>query len=204
MVRTRPGPGQLGGQGRGRNGQAPPNYRTIPDQNPANLPNPGVIAPRPEPPLVPIVRRPEPPPVPIDLREIASEASILLEIFSRAEIPDDGDIQDEHRLLIDNASSIILKIQKNLQEIDTRKGKNIATPEPPISKTDDTGVEIGCIICFSHIADVLLLPCKHLVLCMVCVLFADSPINIIYAMPTNVLVVLQRYGDKGEYYTIRS
>lgn len=128
------------------------------DQNPPSSPNPRAR-----------VARPESPTAPINLREIADEASVLLELFSKTQSADDGDIKDEHRQLIDSALEIILKIQKNFQAVDARKGGNITIVQPPVSNTDDMKVDIGCIVCYSHVADVLLMPCKHLVLCMVCV-----------------------------------
>lgn len=103
----------------------------------------------------------------IDLRKIADEASVLLELFSKTQPADAGDIKVEHRRLIDGMSRIILRIQKISQMIDAWKGGDGASLEPPISNNDGTKVDIGCIICYSRAADVLLLPCKHLVLCMV-------------------------------------
>lgn len=150
--------GQIRWQGSRRGERRLSNSRINPGQNPLSSSNPGAR-----------VARPESPPAPINLREIADEASVLLELFSKTQPADDGDIKDEHRQLIDSASEIILKIQKNLRAIDARKGGNIAIVQPPVSNTDDMKVDIGCIICYSHVADVLLMPCKHLVLCMVCV-----------------------------------
>lgn len=162
--RWRPEPvqAQPGGQGRwqgsGRGERRLSNPRTNTDQNSPSSSNPGAR-----------VARPESPSAPINVREIADEASVLLELFSKTQSADDGDIKDEHRQLIDSASEIILKIQKNFRVIDARKGANIAIVQPPVSNTDDMKVDIGCIVCYSHVADVLLMPCKHLVLCMVCV-----------------------------------
>lgn len=153
-----PAPGL--GRWQGRNG-VNTNHPTIPDQSRERS-------------SVPWVRtfRQESSPVPmaIDLRKIADEASVLLELFSKTQPADDGDIKAEHRQLIDSASQIILRIQKNFQMIDARRGEGVASLVPPISNNDDTKVDIGCIICYSRTADVLLLPCKHLVLCMVYVL----------------------------------
>lgn len=112
-------------------------------------------------------RESSPVPMAIDLRKIADEASVLLELFSKTQPADVGDIKVEHRRLIDDMSRIILRIQKISQMIDAWKGGDGASLEPPISNNDGTKVDIGCIICYSRAADVLLLPCKHLVLCMV-------------------------------------
>lgn len=157
----------------------------MPDRSPVSSPNPE-----------PRSARPDSPPVSIDLREIADEASVLLELFSKTNPAEDGYIKDEHRNLIDSASKIILKIQKSFRVMDARRGDSIEILEPPISSTDDMKVDIGCIICYSHVADVLLLPCKHLVLCMVCVSPRAFPIDLIHVIPINVLVVLQRNGNK--------
>lgn len=154
---------QVEGQGRWQGPGWLERYLSNPPTNPDQ--NSSISTPRAR------VARPgsPPPPVRIDLRKIADEASVLLELFSKTQPADDGDIKDEHRQLIDSASRIIFKIQQNFRVIDARKGENITALEPPISNTDDMKVDIGCIICYSQVADVLLLPCKHLVLCMVCV-----------------------------------
>lgn len=164
--RPESGQAQVEGQGRWQGQEWLERYLsnppTNPDQNSPGISTPGAPGTR-------VARPGSPPPVRIDLRKIADEASVLLELFSKTQPVDNGDVKDEHRQLIDSASRIISKIQQNFRVIDARKGKNIAALEPPISNTDDMKVDIGCIICYSHAADVLLLPCKHLVLCMVCV-----------------------------------
>lgn len=145
-------------RGRGRNGVNVSNHRTTQDQSPANSPVPWVRAFR---------RESSPVSMAIDLRKIADESSVLLELFSKTQPADNGDIKVEHRQSIDSASKISLRIQNNFQMIDAQRGEGGASLEPPISNNDDTKVDIRYIVCYSRTADVLLLPCKHLVLCMV-------------------------------------
>lgn len=90
----------------------------------------------------------------------AAGASILLDRFSRTNPGVDGKFSAADKKLVDNALTSILQIQKELRLIDAIDGSTVL-PRPQL---DGGGV---CIICYETVADTLLLPCKHLVLCTV-------------------------------------
>lgn len=114
----------------------------------------------------------EPPHLPVDLGKVAEDASILLELFSKTKPDDDEDIDNEHTQLIDSALKSILKIQTELRVIAARKNRSIESLEPPALETDDTNIDAACIICYSEISDVVFIPCKHLAVCTVGLIFS--------------------------------
>lgn len=110
-------------------------------------------------PSTPYVR--EPAPRLTNIGRVAEDASVLLELFSRT-IPENGrKIDNEHKQMINDAFDHILKIKKEFRVM-TTEGLEPLTPE-----SDDMKVDAGCIICYSYIADTVLMPCKHLALCTV-------------------------------------
>lgn len=96
----------------------------------------------------------------LDLALVAEEASILLELFSKTRPLDDN----EHKLMIGTALKSITEIHKELHGPPERDDSEYAAPP----EGEDLKVDSGCIICYSQIADTVLMPCKHLVLCDVC------------------------------------
>lgn len=100
---------------------------------------------------------------PLDLAEAADNASALLELFSVTKPDDDNEIGDEHRRLITGAVELVLKINTQIKVLAARQGCSQAMA----TESEETKVDVGCIICYSGIADMLLIPCKHLVMCLV-------------------------------------
>jgi hypothetical protein len=76
---------------------------------------------------------------------------VLLEAFAKSR-PDDDDV--EYAQMIDNALAGVLQIQKGFQ---ARSGEH----------TDEMKMDVGCIVCYNEVADTVLVPCGHLVLCSV-------------------------------------
>lgn len=106
----------------------------------------------------------------LDLAQIAEDASILLELFSKTKPNNNEEIGDEHKQMIDNAFESILKIRKEFRVMAARKNESLESLQPPALETEGTKVESECIICYDQIADTVLMPCKHLVLCIVCLI----------------------------------
>lgn len=106
--------------------------------------------------------RPRPPAsAPVSLNTLAGDASVLLELFSRR--PDDGDnITGEHETMITSAADGISAIQARLRQRAARGNRDIASRE-------QFGRDADCVICYSNGADVVFMPCKHLVVCTVCI-----------------------------------
>lgn len=100
---------------------------------------------------------------PSRLAVAAEEASLLLELFHKT-MPDNDDIGDEHRQMIDNALRGILGIHKELR---LQQAQSNGPVEPRLEDIEGTNVDAGCIICYSEIADTVLFPCKHLAICAV-------------------------------------
>lgn len=98
----------------------------------------------------------------LDVKGLAENASILLELFSRSH--DDGD-EAESRQLIESAFKRISKIRRYYKLKASQSGNS---REPPGEQSNDVKIDSGCIICYTEVADTLLVPCNHLVLCAVC------------------------------------
>lgn len=98
---------------------------------------------------------------PTSIGQVAEDASVLLEIFSRTKPKDDSEIDQEHKQMIDDAFNHILQIKERFRIM------AIESKMPPTLASDDMKVDAGCIICYSYIADTVLMPCKHLALCTV-------------------------------------
>lgn len=114
-----------------------------------------IVVPTPAP-SAPYVR--EPAPRLTNIGRVAEDASVLLELFSRTIPENDRKIDDEHKQMINDAFNHILKIKKEFR---------MMTTEGIEPESDDMKVDAGCIICYSYIADTVLMPCKHLALCTV-------------------------------------
>lgn len=109
----------------------------------------------------------EPLPRPSDLRKLAEDASILLEFFSKTEPGEDEDTNDEYRGIIDTAFGKISEIKRVYQVMADRRNASLERLEPPVSEMGDMKLDSECVICYSEIADTVLIPCNHLVLCTV-------------------------------------
>jgi len=102
-----------------------------------------------------------PPPSPYALAE---EASVLLEVFCQSLNEDAASVDlTQNRDLIKGARDNVNKIWDTLC---VREGKGLA---PPSHDDQDPTLMVysGCVICYSSVAETVLLPCNHLVLCLV-------------------------------------
>lgn len=91
----------------------------------------------------------------LDLAQAAEDASVLLELFSKTAPRSKDAISDEHKQMIENAFESILGIRREFR---------VMAAQTPV---EEAKVDPECIICYDNIADTVLLPCKHLVLCTV-------------------------------------
>lgn len=102
----------------------------------------------------------------VGLAKLAEEASAVLDLFSKQQEKDE-DIQPEYQKMVDTALDAVSKIHRQLRVIVARKDTGMSSGEHE-SKEDETKRDSTCIICYNHMANVLLVPCHHLSLCMVC------------------------------------
>lgn len=99
------------------------------------------------------------------LNQLAEDASIELKLFSQSPHTTD-DISDDHRDLISSASAGISMIEARLRQSAARGNRGIGARQQMEAGAD-------CIICYTESADTVFMPCKHLVVCVVCVLSCD-------------------------------
>lgn len=101
------------------------------------------------------------PPDPADLAQTADHAALLLAAFSRVKPPDDTQLTPLHKQLVSEALTAVLNL--------TRRIRVLADEElEPLPRLEDPAYA-GCVVCYSALADTLLVPCCHLMLCEVCV-----------------------------------
>lgn len=121
------------------------------------VPAPVVLTPTLIPPPADPVTVPSPLPAPVSLKQLAEDASVLLELFSRSSPADEAGLSAEHHLMISNAATAISAIETRFRQ---RSGESEPVTRPP---------EADCIICYSAAADRVFTPCHHLVVCTVCI-----------------------------------
>lgn len=95
------------------------------------------------------------------LNQFAQDASVLLQQFSQNHDGTDY-INDENRDIFTSAATRIAMIQARLQQTAVCGASGISSQMPINAGAD-------CIICYSNSADTLFIPCKHLVVCGVCI-----------------------------------
>lgn len=102
-----------------------------------------------------------------DLGQAAEHASLLLDVFSRVKPVDDRQITTVQKRLITTALTSVLGITRQLRVL------TVSANEPleslPMADDADLKVDAGCIVCYERIADRVLMPCRHLTLCEVCI-----------------------------------
>lgn len=101
------------------------------------------------------------PPPYVSLNRLAEDASVLLELFGQSP-HDDDDISEEHETMITTAATSILTMQARVRQRAARSNRDIASRQ-------EAGANADCIICYLENADRVFLPCKHLVVCTVCI-----------------------------------
>lgn len=96
-----------------------------------------------------------------DARQLAEETSVVLELLSRTgEIDMDDDAQTKS---IEQAFNNVVKLRREYRvTLASRAGEEARAPTP------DEDWDGKCIICCDDIADIVLTPCHHMVMCEVC------------------------------------
>lgn len=124
-----------------------------------------------------VFARPRPPATPqVSLNTLAGDASVLLELFSQR--PDDSDnITGEHETMITSAADGISAIQARLRQ----RGNRAVASREQVSRDAD------CVICYSNGADVVFMPCKHLVVCTVCIFHGEGLGGVLMGMAVGML-----------------
>ncbi|KAL0634517.1 hypothetical protein Q9L58_006535 [Maublancomyces gigas] len=100
----------------------------------------------------------------LDHRKLAEDASILLELFSKT-APDSTD--DCNQQLIATAFESIAQIHRHYRVLAAAQN-GVGNAAQKRVENDDLSIDAGCIVCYSEVADTVLLPCHHLVLCSFC------------------------------------
>lgn len=90
-------------------------------------------------------------------------ASELLDLYSRF-VPTTVAEAQTHRDLLDTAIESVLLIRyiRRLEAIVEMRSRDGVEP------SEETKIDVACIVCCSRVADAVVLPCMHLALCMVC------------------------------------
>lgn len=102
-------------------------------------------------------------PPPVSLKQLAEDASVLLELFSRSSPDNEDNMGSEHHTMISSAATAICAIQARFRQM-------AAGTNQPFTESFDGAREADCIICYSESADRVFGPCHHLVVCTVCIL----------------------------------
>lgn len=116
-------------------------------------------------------------PNPSNIIETALHASRLLVAFSRAwPAPVAASITAVQRGQLTTALTSILTITREVRVHDSSVGE----PLHPLPVADDVAfvVDSACIVCYARVADTLLVPCNHLMLCGVCVFSTEIERNL--------------------------
>lgn len=107
-------------------------------------------------------------PVSDDLGATATYAALLLDVFSRVKPVDDAQLAGVHRRLVDKALVSVMEITRRLRVLECAGERTDDGIDPLLLPHDpELNVYAGCVVCFAAVADVLLMPCRHLMLCEV-------------------------------------
>ncbi|KAL0632883.1 hypothetical protein Q9L58_008225 [Maublancomyces gigas] len=151
-----------------------------------------------------------------DIGDTARYASRLLEAFSHGATPPvPGAFTTTQQRLLSAALTSILAIMPDrcvdaaAQSDPFPSSVNTATTTEPLPSMVDTAAETDplppsvdltmrpdatCVVCFTRMANTVLAPCWHLVLCAVCICFQDIIISRVLLMRGIVRSVVQRLG----------
>lgn len=103
---------------------------------------------------------------PSNLSQVAEHASLLLDIFSRVKPVDDRQLTAVQKRLITTALASVLTITQQLRILEVSANEPL---NALLDAHDDAlNVYSGCVVCYARVADMLMMPCRHLTLCEVC------------------------------------
>lgn len=105
-----------------------------------------------------------------DLGATADFASLLLDVFSRVKPVDDNQLTAVHTQLVTKALVAVLELTKHVRRLDAAAGRADDGMRPlPLPDDPALSVNAACVVCYAAVADRLLMPCRHLALCAVCI-----------------------------------
>ncbi|RPB14074.1 hypothetical protein P167DRAFT_73494 [Morchella conica CCBAS932] len=108
------------------------------------------------------------------LRKRAESASLVLEVFSRTVGDYCGVVNEDLRELVVQALEDVVGIGKELgiEEVGVKMTAGAGTAGGTAAGTAGEGV---CVVCYDGVADMVVLPCRHLALCVVRVILLFLP-----------------------------
>lgn len=107
-------------------------------------------------------------PDPTDLGGTAEYAAVLLDVFSRVKPVDDTQLMGVHRRLVGKALISVLELTRRLRVLQVAEdGEDEGLQPLPVQDDPALSVYAGCVVCYAEVADMLLMPCRHLTLCEV-------------------------------------
>ncbi|KAH0606551.1 uncharacterized protein H6S33_003385 [Morchella sextelata] len=106
------------------------------------------------------------------LQRRAESVSLLMEVFGRTVGDGGGEVQGEQRAMVAMALRDVVSIGKELGIEEAAAAAVGGGAEGQTVETETgTGTETGegvCVVCYDGVADMVVLPCKHLALCVTC------------------------------------
>lgn len=102
---------------------------------------------------------------PSKIGRAAERASLLLDLFCYVKPVDDNQLTVVQNGLITKALTSVLEITQFLRVLAVTEDR----PLGPLPVTDDPELSVysGCVVCYARVAEILLMPCRHLTLCEV-------------------------------------
>jgi hypothetical protein len=111
----------------------------------------------------------DPPPLSEEMRQLAEDTSVILELIGKTYLGGNTGMDSDYKQIIDDAFENISKIRTQYRVALALKAGSVNLTQglAPIVE-DILKIDSACIICCDEVTDTVLLPCNHLVLCMVC------------------------------------
>lgn len=108
------------------------------------------------------------------LRKRAESASVVLEVFSQTVGNRCGVVDKDLRELVVSALKDVVGIGKELgiEEVGVKMTEEAGTANGTAAGIAGEGV---CVVCYDGVADMVVLPCKHLALCVVRIILLPLP-----------------------------
>lgn len=105
---------------------------------------------------------------PLNLGQTAEHASLLLDVFSRVKPVDDRQLTVVQKRLVTTALTSVLSITRQLRLLAVSANEPLELLEPlPVGDDIALKIDVGCVVCYERVADMVLMPCRHLTLCEV-------------------------------------
>lgn len=83
----------------------------------------------------------------------------MLSSFASVPLGPNGTVDNEQKQRLNVALLALLSIRETIRDRSGAGGMHIAS--------DELTVDAGCIVCCAEVVDTVLMPCRHMVVCMV-------------------------------------